>query len=175
MSNLGSPSRALLSTEQQVSCEALRVAVEFCNPEDAAANQEIRHAQVVAAIIASGVTFENGDAITADSADFQFVNGLEFCAVAEGTLMQLDDGTQKRVTCDDAGMLVDQPENGNATAYSRGAKVNLGHGPKADGYGIQTNYLVSLLPGAGASVTAMVSRCSLSGKGTSAFVDRSAL
>lgn len=169
--DLGSPSTA---QKDRIQCEDVKVNIEFCNDEAAVANQEIRHAEIVAAVVAAGATFENGDAVTADNATFQFANQVELCAVREGVLVQLDDGTQKRVTCDDAGVLVDQPENGNASALSGGAVFQLGGGPEMLGIEIDTDYLVSLLPGAAVAGKVVVSRC-WDSKDSATFIDRSAL
>ena len=109
---------------------------------------------------ANGITWPNGDPVTADPADFQYINSVTACVVCEGTPVKLADGTIFNPS-NDSGSLCVNPNGGpNGIAFSCGAmEQQLGNGPLPLGRPITKADTVTIGVNAAISGVVTVSRC----------------
>lgn len=160
MSKLGQPTSP--ASAKGAGCEEVTLPFECENDTDETITLTCEQlvAKAIAGATANGITWPNGDAITAEEATGQFEHSVTVCVVCENTPVKLDDGTTFVVTCD-AGSLCVNPNGGtNGTAYSCGSDpVELGGGPLEPGEQIEKADTVEILPGGAITGEVKVGRC----------------
>lgn len=154
--NLGKP-----TNPNAKDCETVDLPFECVNDTDDP--QKTTYAELVQkaldGAVQNGITWPNGDPITADAADLQFEYRAVVCVACEGTPVKLDDGSTFVVECD-AGSVCVNPNGGtNGQSYSCGSEIDLGGGPADVGDQIGESDCITVLPGGAATGEISVARC----------------
>lgn len=144
--NLGRPSR--IKDPRQ--CFEIELPVECCN--DTLVPIKLTCEQIVEKAYAGhpGVRFPNS--LLTVNPDEHVPSCVEVCAVQDGTIIRNDDGSECRVRCDDASVVVFPWNETNGIAISGGSDpFQLGGGPRDCGKSISKDGCVVIQPGGGFS------------------------
>lgn len=156
--SLGKPS----ADQNAKLCESVRLPFECVNDTDSDITQTCEQlvAKALAGAAQNGLTWNNGDPITGDPADFQFENEINVCVACETTPITLDDGSVFTVKCD-AGSLIVNPNGGtNSQSFSCGSPIqSLGGGPLEAGKQVGKRDTITIIPGGGITGEVVISRC----------------